>query len=137
MTFIYSRTVYLNDTDAAGVVYFASAMQMCHEAYEESLIVTGINLQEIIKQGKIALPLTHAEIDFFHPLFLGDRLNIQLTTQQLKASKFAIAYSIYSISNPQKIAIKAKTQHVCINPQSRTRIPLPEKFLQWVEGTLP
>ena len=132
MTFVYSRTVYLNDTDAAGVVYFASAMQMCHEAYEESLVAAKINLQELITEGKIAIPITHAEIDFFRPLFCGDRLKIQLTANQLKDSEFAIAYYIYSISKPNKIAIKANTKHVCISPQTRTRIPLPEIFLQWI-----
>ncbi len=132
MTFTYSRTVYLNDTDAAGVVYFASAMQMCHEAYEDSLVVAGINLQEMIKQGNIAVPITHAEIDFFRPLFCGDRLKIQLTTQQIQDSEFAISYSIYSACNSNKILIKANTQHVGINPQTRTRIPLTEAIIQWI-----
>ena len=134
MQFMYSRTVYLNDTDAAGVVYFASAMQMCHEAYEQSLLRAGINLQEIIVNKEIAIPIIHAEIDFFRPLFCGDLLKIQLTTQQLKDSEFAIAYSIYSASNPNQITIKAETKHVCINAQNRTRIPLPEIFLQWINA---
>ncbi len=132
MTFIYSRTVYLNDTDAAGVVYFASAMQMCHEAYEESLVTAGINLQELIAKREIAIPITHAEIDFFRTLFCSDRLEIQLTANQLKDSEFALAYSIYSLCKPNKITIKANTKHVCINPQTRTRIPLPETLLQWI-----
>ncbi len=132
MTFTYFRTVYLNDTDGAGVVYFASGMQICHEAYEESLRAAEINLSEIIAKREIAIPIAHAEIDFFRPLFLGDRLKVELTTEQLTASDLAIAYSIYAVSHPDKIAIKASTKHVCIELQTRRRIPFPERFQQWL-----
>jgi len=36
MPFTYSRTVHFADTDAAGVVFFANFLAICHEAYEES-----------------------------------------------------------------------------------------------------
>ena len=134
MASIYHRTVYLHDTDAAGVVYFASAMQMCHEAYEESLLVAGIKLSETIATGKIALPITHAEIDFFRPVFFGDRLTIKLTADRLKDSEFAIAYSIYSASDPQQLVIQANTKHVSIIPQTRTRSSLPQTIVQWIEA---
>ncbi|MDJ0549913.1 MAG: 1,4-dihydroxy-2-naphthoyl-CoA hydrolase, partial [Microcystis aeruginosa] len=32
----YERLIYLADTDAAGVVYFAHLLSICHEAYEFS-----------------------------------------------------------------------------------------------------
>jgi 1,4-dihydroxy-2-naphthoyl-CoA hydrolase len=134
MTFTYWRTVYLNDTDAAGVVYFASGMQICHEAYEESLRAANIYLLEMIDRREIALPIARAEIDFLRPLLLGDRLKIELTTEQLTASEFTIAYEIYTAANPDKIAIKASTKHVGINPQTRKRIPLPEVLRQWLDS---
>ncbi|MBD2021122.1 1,4-dihydroxy-2-naphthoyl-CoA hydrolase, partial [Leptolyngbya sp. FACHB-36] len=45
MPFVYSRTVRFSDTDAAGVVYFASALSICHEAYEASLAAVGVDLR--------------------------------------------------------------------------------------------
>ncbi|MGF1542260.1 MAG: acyl-CoA thioesterase [Pleurocapsa sp.] len=133
MRFTYFRTVYLNDTDAAGVVYFASGMQICHEAYEESLRAADIYLSDIVAKKEIAIPITHAEIDFFRPLFLGDRLKVELVTEQLTTSDFAIAYEIYSAANPDKIAVKARTKHIGINLH-RKKIPLPEMLLQWIDN---
>lgn len=132
MGFTHSRTVYLSDTDAAGVVYFASGMQMCHEAYESSLMAAEISLQQLLVEGKVALPIVHAEIDFLRPLFCGDKLQIHLTVSRLKASEFAIAYKIVALSNSDRVLIKAKTKHVCIDPQTRTRIELPESISQWI-----
>ena len=44
MPFEYQRTVHFADTDAAGVVFFANYLAICHEAYEESLGAAGIGL---------------------------------------------------------------------------------------------
>lgn len=132
MAFTYLRRVYLGDTDAAGVVYFAKGLEICHEAYEESLSKAGISLMQMINQGKIALPIVHAEIDFLRPLFCGDRLQVSLVISQVDYSEFAIAYQIFPVNNLDQILVKAQTKHVCINPQIRKRIDLPPAILKWL-----
>ena len=133
MAFTHSRMVYLSDTDAAGVVYFATGMQMCHEAYEASLDSVGISLQQFLAEGKLAIPIVHAAIDFLRPLNCSDKLQINLITTRLKDSEFAIAYQIVTVSEPNKVLVKANTRHVCIDPQTRTRIELPEAIAQWID----
>lgn len=135
MTFFYSRTVYLGDTDAAGVVYFASGMQMCHEAYEESLAEAGISLGEMLTARKFALPIVHGEINFFNPIFCSDKLQIHLIAEQIKDSEFAITYKIFSASNLEKILVTATTKHVGINPTTRNRVGLPKAILDWIQVT--
>lgn len=135
MTFNYSRRVYLGDTDAAGVVYFASGLEICHEAYEESLEVAGISLQQMLIEKTIALPIVHAEIDFRRPIFCGDLLRVGLVVNQVKDSEFAIAYQIFNATNLDKLLVKAQTRHVCINPQDRTRVDLPLALVDWLKIT--
>lgn len=48
MPFVYHRTIRFQDTDSAGVVYFANTLAMCHEAYEESLMASGIQVQKFL-----------------------------------------------------------------------------------------
>lgn len=133
MTFNYSRRIYLGDTDAAGVVYFASGLEICHEAYEESLAVAGISLQQILIEKTIALPIVHAEINFRRPIFCGDLLRVSLVVNQVKDSEFAIAYQIFNATNLDKLLVKAQTRHVCINPQDRTRVDLPFALVDWLK----
>ena len=133
MHFSYSRRIYLGDTDAAGVVYFARGLEICHEAYEESLADAEIEIGQMLNDGVVGLPITHAEIDFFKPLFCGDLLEIQLETHQINKSEFAIIYQVFNINNLEKTLIKAKTRHVCINPQARMRVDLPIKLLSWLQ----
>lgn len=132
MKFNYLRRIYLSDTDAAGVVYFAKGLEICHQAYEESLTQGGISLSQMIRVGKAALPIVHAEIDFLHPLFCGDQIQISLATNLINDGEFAIAYQISPVDNLAKILVKVQTRHVCINPQIRQRIDLPAIILKWL-----
>lgn len=125
MIFSYCRNIYLSNTDAAGVLYFAEGMSICHEAYEEWLDSKGISLQKVLQEKKIALPIVRGEIDFFKPIVCGDKLEIQLDLLAIKNSSFAIAYKLFNLSSSNKLSAKALTKHVCIDPQTRQRINLP------------
>lgn len=61
MAFIYDRTIHFSETDSAGVVYFANILTLCHEAYEASLVASGIELRSFFSSKEIAVPITHAE----------------------------------------------------------------------------
>ncbi|AFZ37586.1 1,4-dihydroxy-2-naphthoyl-CoA hydrolase [Stanieria cyanosphaera PCC 7437] len=130
MVFAYSRRIYLADTDAAGVVYFASLMSICHQAYEESLAMGGISLQDFLADSSVAIPIVHSEMSFFRPIFCGDKITINLTAKQLNKPEFAIAYQI--VASEKKLA-QGSTRHVCINPKTRIKIPLPENIIQWLK----
>ena len=148
MTFNYRRRVYLADTDAAGVVYFAKGLEICHEAYEESLAQAQISLKQMINEKQVALPIVHAEIDFLRPVFCSDELQVSLTGSRVNDSQrllrpkrtepaltvgeFAIAYQISPIDNLERVLITAQTRHVCINPQIGRRMNLPSTIFEWL-----
>lgn len=131
----YFRTVYLSDTDAAGVVYFANLLSMCHEAYEDSLAQTGISLRTILAEGAIAIPIVHSEIDFFRPLFYGDQLTIHLSANQINETAFETIYQVFLEKSSNKPHAKAKIRHVAIDKEQRKQIPLPQTFIAWIRVT--
>ena len=133
MSFQYLRRVYLADTDAAGVVYFARGLELCHEAYEESLVSSRIDLKRMLSKKKVALPIVQAEISFLRPLFCGDRIAINLTTDLVNSSEFITEYQIFNVAEGDCISIEAKTKHVCIDPNKRVRIDFPPTILNWLE----
>ena len=132
--FIYDRTIHFHDTDAAGVVYFANGLSICHEAYEASLAASGIELKSFFRGGAIAVPITHASIDFFKPMFCGDRIAVSLVKTLLSPEAFQIEYQLFfDIESVDKKAIaKALTKHVCINPSTRKRCNLSQDLLKWL-----
>ncbi len=128
--FQFPYRVRLADTDAAGVVYFANLLQIAHTAYEQALIEGGINLQQWFTQTNIALPITHGEIDCWHPIFWGDLLFINLIGEILSETKFEITYHFTGENASETVLAKGITQHICINRQTRQRNQLPQVILE-------
>ncbi|ELS05175.1 putative thioesterase [Xenococcus sp. PCC 7305] len=129
MSFSYHRTIYLSDTDAAGVIYFANALKICHEAYETWLSEIGISLPRMLTEKTMAIPIVHADIDFLRPIFCGDQLQINLKPKLISDNEFCVDYQIFKQESLTRPLAIAKTQHVCINPQIRSRIPLPQLII--------
>ncbi len=133
MPFIYQRTVRFGDTDAAGVVYFANVLSICHEAYEASLAAAEIDLPAFFSGATVAMPIAHANVDFFRPMVCGDRIEIHLTPVLLKDSEFEIVYEVFLESRSERAVSKARTRHVCIDPATRSRRSLPANISQWLQ----
>jgi 1,4-dihydroxy-2-naphthoyl-CoA hydrolase len=132
MSFSYIRTVRFQDTDAAGVVYFANVLAMCHEAYEASLAASGINLKAFFSNFNMAIPIISAKVDFRRPMFCGEDLIIELTAQQLSDNEFEIVYQIFIGDVKNKPAAKAMTKHVCIDPETRKRQNFSAEMIEWL-----
>ena len=133
MPFIYPRTIYFHDTDAAGVVYFANILSICHEAYEASLIASEIELRSFFGNVAIAIPITHASADFLAPMFCGDRIEIHLTPAPIRDQKFRISYQILAVDSLDRILAKAVTEHICIDRSTRRQQILPPEMQQWMQ----
>jgi 1,4-dihydroxy-2-naphthoyl-CoA hydrolase len=130
MTFTYHRTVRFQDTDAAGVVYFANILAICHEAYEESIASVGINVKEFFTHPPVAFPIVHTNVDFFRPICCGDKLVISLIPHKQGVDKFEINYEILV---DLFVVAKAQTRHVCIDSNTRSKREFPDEISEWLE----
>jgi 1,4-dihydroxy-2-naphthoyl-CoA hydrolase len=133
--FIYQRTVRFADTDAAGVVYFANLLTLCHEAYEAALIELGVDVRSFFRGAELAVPIVHAEVDFYQPLHCGDRLTITVRPTKTAESEFEVRYEVRLAEHDPAIgrpASRGLTRHVCIDPKTRKRVAIPTMLQQWI-----
>ncbi|NJM64338.1 MAG: 1,4-dihydroxy-2-naphthoyl-CoA hydrolase [Acaryochloris sp. RU_4_1] len=130
---MYTRTIRLQDTDAAGVIYFTSALNICHEAFEDSLIASGIDIRTFFSNPDTAMPIVHTNIDFLKPCFCGDQLVLHLSTHQLAEDEFEVRYNITAVNKSERLIGQATLRHICINPINRQRHPLPEELVTWLQ----
>lgn len=137
MAFSYARVIRFHETDAAGVVYFANVLTLCHEAYEASLAAGGIDLKAFFSGRAVAVPVVHASVDFRRPIFCGDAIAIHLAPTLINDSTFEIAYQLYP-DNGQPgdqaatVLAQAVTRHVCIDAKTRQRSALTETLHHWL-----
>jgi 1,4-dihydroxy-2-naphthoyl-CoA hydrolase len=131
MTYTYLRPVRFGDTDAAGVVYFANVLSICHEAYEAALIAAGIEAKTFFRGETLAVPIVHASVDFHRPIQVGDRLTVQVVPQITSLNEFEVRYELW-IEGEARVASHALTRHVCIDAKTRSRIAIPSMLQQWI-----
>ncbi|MFA6962624.1 MAG: thioesterase family protein [Opitutaceae bacterium] len=134
MPFAYSRTVHFPDTDAAGVVFFARYLSICHEGYEESLAAAGVPLGTFFADYGVVVPVAKSEATYLRPLLCGDKLRIDITPVGLSENSYAIDYVIWKTGAADKRAAVVRTEHVCISSKTRERLPLPVPLAAWVQA---
>ena len=103
--------VGLAHTDAAGVVFQAEYFRLFHDAYEDFLARAGFPIAKLLAQGRVGLPVVHAEADFRTPLRVGDRLSIELRVEEVASRRYAIGYRARCRG---RIAATGRTVHVAI-----------------------
>lgn len=136
MSFAYARTVHFPDTDAAGVVFFARYLSICHEAYEEALAASGIGLASFFRDTGLVIPIIKSEASYLRPLSCGDKLSVDVVATRLSPESFALDFVLWKLGvagASGKRAAVARTEHVCIDSLLRERRPLPATLAEWVE----
>jgi 1,4-dihydroxy-2-naphthoyl-CoA hydrolase len=134
MAFSYQRTIHFSDTDAAGVVFFANYLVICHEAYEEALGAAGIELKTFFADTGVVVPITKSEAEYLRPLACGEKIRVSVHPESLTEATYAVRYEVARLGPVEKLAARVRTEHVCIATQSRERRPLPPPLAAWVRG---
>lgn len=133
--YLYHRIIRFHETDAAGVVYFANVLTLCHEAYEASLAAAGIDVRAFFGGGPFAVPVVHGAVDFRRPLYCGDQVAIALAPHPLDDTSFEIDYTLANAE--QQTVATALTRHVCIDGIRRQRHGLNADLRRWIGSAAP
>lgn len=134
VAFTYSRTIHFSDTDAAGVVFFANTLAICHEAYEESLGAAGLELHAFFSAQSLIVPIGKAEAEYLRPLAVGDKVQVAVAPARLTENSYEVRFEITKAGPVAKLAARIRTEHVCLDASTRKRIPLPPALAAWVTG---
>lgn len=111
--FEYAFEVRLNDTDAAGVLFFARLFRHAHEAYESLMAAAGFPLKDLIRQGT-ALPIVRAEADYKAPMHLGDQVRVEVSVGDVRQRSFSLDYRFLDARG--LLLARAGTVHVLKGP---------------------
>ena len=124
--FIYSTTLKMHDTDAAGRIYFANLLRIAHEAFETMMTQLGWDVKKFAASGDIVLPIVHTSADYTAPLGLGDAINVEVSIGKIGDTSFTSLYRF--IKNKNIAAGSAQIVHVAVNRQTGQPLPLPTQL---------
>ncbi|MCH7486021.1 MAG: tol-pal system-associated acyl-CoA thioesterase [Proteobacteria bacterium] len=74
---VYPVRVYYEDTDCAGIVYYANYLKYAERARTEMLRDLGGESARLMKTEGLAFAVRRCEVDFFKPARLDDLLSVE------------------------------------------------------------
>jgi acyl-CoA thioester hydrolase len=92
--FSFPVRVYYEDTDAAGVVYYANYLKFMERARTEWLEGLGFPLAAFEREHGVAFVVRRAGIDFLAPARLNDRLDVTVEVLDRGASRIELEQKV-------------------------------------------
>ena len=86
----FALTVYFEDTDTAGVVYYANYLKFMERARSDMLRAVGIDQQAMLRGDGSAYFVVRVDIHYRSPARLSDDLQVVSTVEQVRASSVHI-----------------------------------------------
>lgn len=87
--------VYYEDTDAAGIVYYANYLKFAERARTEALRLSGINQSDLLREQKIGFVVRKCNVDFLKPAMLDDLLTIETKLHDISKVSLSMRQSIF------------------------------------------
>lgn len=122
--------VYYEDTDAAGVVYYANYLKFLERARTEWLERHALPLPELERAHGVVFVVTRAEIDFRGAARLGDRLE---ATAAFEAAGRAQLVARQSVRRDGEVLVDARIRLACLAREGWKPARVPAELARLLE----
>ena len=114
----FALTVYFEDTDAYGIVYYANYLKFMERARSDFIRAVGIDQAAELKQSGSAYAVVEVGIKYKRPARLGDDLQVVSTVEQVRASSVDIHQRVM---RGQELLTDARVTAAFLDGQGRPR----------------
>jgi len=127
--FILPARVYYEDTDAAGVVYYASYLKFFERCRTEWMRNIGQGQQALFDAHGLAFVVRNVNLDYLAPARLDDLLAIELSVEKLGRAQVIFRQRA---RREDKILVDGTVQVACVDLAKMKSAPIP----QWLRAKL-
>lgn len=113
--------VYYEDTDAAGIVYYANYLRFIERGRTEFLRALGHDQHRLMAEG-VAFAVRSVQAEYLKPARLDDLLTVDTTIAELGRAQLVFAQRI---RRGDELLLDAKIRIACIDPGRGKPIPMP------------
>ncbi|MCB2102908.1 MAG: tol-pal system-associated acyl-CoA thioesterase [Rhodobacterales bacterium] len=113
--------VYYEDTDAAGIVYYANYLKFAERARTDMLCALGYQHARMAKEQGLAFAVRHCAADYRRPALLEDRLEVDVTVTKAGGATLEVRQVV---SRDGEALVVMDVRLACIDRRGRpARIP--------------
>lgn len=90
----FNLRVYFEDTDLAGIVYYANYLRFIERARTEFIRALGIDQTELRKNDGIVFAVRRVEADYLSPAFFDDELRVTTSPKSVTAARVVLRQNV-------------------------------------------
>lgn len=119
----FDLRVYWEDTDAAGIVYYANYLRFIERARSEMVRAAGIDQQALLAEQGVIFAVRRCEVDYLAPAKLEDRLTVVTAVAGVGAATIDL---IQTVERDGTVLVDTRVRLACVGAKQRpTRLPKP------------
>lgn len=124
----YAVRVYFEDTDAAGVVYYANYLKLAERARTEAMRDLGVPHTELTNQFGLMFMVRRAKLDYLLPARLDDTLIVATRPLAVGAASVELRQSFHREAEPNRTLVIADIQLACVRQGDLHPARLPPRW---------
>jgi acyl-CoA thioester hydrolase len=128
--FSFPVRVYYEDTDAAGVVYYANYLRFMERARTEWLAALGLPLAAFEREHGVLFVVHRCEIDFRRPARLNDHLDVTVEVEALRASRLVARQCV---RRGELVLTAARVSLACVDAVRFRPVRIPAPLVERLE----
>jgi acyl-CoA thioester hydrolase len=132
MSFSINVRVYYEDTDAAGVVYYANYLRFIERARTDWLRQLGFDQKQLLASRGIAFAVRSLEAEYLKPARLDDELVVSATIVSVGGVQMMFEQTV---TRGDEVLFTAKVRVACFDPVAARPMAIPEDMIQKLSRT--
>ncbi len=133
----YLTRVYYEDTDAAGVVYYANYLKLVERARTEALRDMGVPHADLSSQHGLMFMVRRANLDYLKPARLDDSLVIATRTLSAGAALVELRQTVFRSGDEAEPLVVADIQLACVRQSDMRAARMPPRWRDALRGLSP
>jgi len=117
-THLFPLRVYFEDTDVAGIVYYANYLRFMERARSDMLALAGIDQRAALEGGTGVYAVAEVAIRYKAPAKLGDALTIATRIEEVRAASVLIQQRVM---RADELLADARVTAAFLSPEGRPR----------------
>ena len=122
--------VYYEDTDAAGVVYYANYLKFCERARTEWLRALGFEQQSLRDERGTVFVVRSVSADYLASAVLDDALTVETHVAEIGRAKLVFAQKIL---RGEDVLFESKVGVVCVDWSKKKPASIPDDIRALLE----
>lgn len=117
--------VYIEDTDAGGIVYYVNYLKFMERARTEFLRSLGLGKAALFAD-ELMFVVTSLQSDYILPAKLDDELEVSSDVQRVGASFVLFRQEIRRLNDGAELLCRGETKVACVSRETRKPVAMPK-----------